>query len=227
MPESTRYEHLDRLTRAELGDWQGAANALDDWMWAEHGHASSGHHLGHLLDRLADAGYVVLNPAEIHGWVADGVPPARWVTGADIPFNQGIRPMSHRWHPPGTGWNVVGDDGWIVLWMRPEKPGGASIALYYGDCALGVQDVHSEVWIVRVPRGSFVPVNVLDKPHRISHVERYPGDPQFGGQVLLHEPVRPSHAGHRRCKRSRRLWADRLPRKIWLAIRPEEEINRG
>lgn len=80
-----RYEHLDRLIRAQLGDWEHAADALDDWLFRKHRILSSSHGLGLLLDLLADAGYVVLNPAEIHGWVAEGIPPARWVLGADAP----------------------------------------------------------------------------------------------------------------------------------------------
>ena len=59
MAESTRYEHLDRLRRADLGQWQAAAEAVDDWLHREHGITSGNHALGHLFDLLADAGYTV------------------------------------------------------------------------------------------------------------------------------------------------------------------------
>lgn len=58
-----RYEHLDRLIRAQLGDWEGAADALDDWLFRKHRILSSSHGLGLLLDLLADAGYTVV-PAD-------------------------------------------------------------------------------------------------------------------------------------------------------------------
>ena len=60
MAESTRYEHLDRLRRADLGQWQPAAEAVDEWLHREHGITSSRLALGHLFDLLADAGYAVI-----------------------------------------------------------------------------------------------------------------------------------------------------------------------
>ena len=59
MPESTRYYHLDQLRRADLGQWEGAAGAVDDWLFREHGLTSSNHAVGHLFGLLADAGYTV------------------------------------------------------------------------------------------------------------------------------------------------------------------------
>ena len=64
MPESTRYYHLDQLRRADLGQWEGAAGAVDDWLFREHGLTSSNHAVGHLFGLLADAGYTVTPNAD-------------------------------------------------------------------------------------------------------------------------------------------------------------------
>lgn len=71
MSES-RYEHLDRLIRAQLGDWEKAADALDDWLMRVHGTTTGLHNLGLLLDLLADAGYTVTPPgADLADLLAD------------------------------------------------------------------------------------------------------------------------------------------------------------
>ncbi len=56
---------LDDLPRAQLregslGDMPGdVADVLDEWLFEQHGVASSHHHVGAFLDALADRGYRV------------------------------------------------------------------------------------------------------------------------------------------------------------------------
>jgi hypothetical protein len=93
---SDRYARLDTLRRADLGEWRGAADALDDWLLREHGRTSGRHCLGHLLDLLAEEGYVVLPLEQVtyqygYGTTADDVQwypgePAEWVRKVSDPL---------------------------------------------------------------------------------------------------------------------------------------------
>lgn len=123
--------------------------------------------------------------------------------------------MAHRWHPPGKGWITTWDYGRLAVWMRPEPEGGVSIALYASEYF----NENTEVWIMRVPRGSWLPYEVMDKPHRIRWGVNSQW-PHVAGELLLHKQIPPSHSGHRRTRRNTRIYRRRLPRKLRQALDP-------
>lgn len=125
--------------------------------------------------------------------------------------------IRHRWHPPGKGWIVTADIGRLAVWMRPEPEGGVSIALYAAEYFYDNDD--AEVWIVRVPRGSWLPGEVMDKPHRIRWALSK-DDPDWAGDVQLRVCLPRSDRGHRRGRRHREFWHWPLPRKIRTALQP-------
>lgn len=106
------------------------------------------------------------------------------------------------------------DTGRLAVWMRPEPAGGVTISLY----AAEYFDDGAEVWIVRVPRGSRIPYEVIDKPHRIRWVMHAEPGSGFEGEVLEHRTVGPSHHGHRRLASRRHLWRWPLPPRILRAL---------
>jgi hypothetical protein len=128
------------------------------------------------------------------------------------------RRRSRRWQPDGTGWITTYDYGSTAVWMRPVSGGRVEIALYSVHLPPGLGPDTAEVWVVRVPVGSWLPGEVMDKPWRIRWaVEVSQGD-EFAGEVLLRRVVVPSHAGHRRLNANRRVWRWPLPRKIRRAL---------
>lgn len=125
--------------------------------------------------------------------------------------------MTRRWRPPGDGWIVTRDWGDLAVWMLPARHAGVAIALYIRDYFDPTRKTW-EVWIVTVPRGSWIPGQVMDKPHRIAWVAREPDDPLSGGQVLLHQRVPASHRGHRRLRHNRHVYRWPMPRPIRTAL---------
>jgi hypothetical protein len=99
--------------------------------------------------------------------------------------------------------------------MRPEMRGGVTVALYAADYFRGPDD--ADVFMVRVPRGSWLPGEVMDKPHRIRWAFRDGVDDVFAGELLVHLRMRASHAGHRR-NAIRRVYRWPLPRRIRAAL---------
>lgn len=116
-----------------------------------------------------------------------------------------------RWRPKGKGFIRVSDTGDRVVWMRPEKEGGVTIAYYAPEVwelrlpmpeefqkgkerPLWYSDKpgRAQVWIVKVPSDSDLPWEMTNKPWRISgatlewNTELYdwqePGDIPFNDQ---------------------------------------------
>jgi hypothetical protein len=125
--------------------------------------------------------------------------------------------VSRRWAPPGTGWIRTADYGDLATWMRPETH-GLTVAVYSGDGFGHRTDGRAETWIVNVPPASWIPGEVMDKPHRIRWVLANHGDPHCGALRIIRRVVPPSHRGHRRLNRHRMVWRDPLPRRIRAAL---------
>lgn len=139
-----------------------------------------------------------------------------------------------RWHPARwsgeKGWIRVIDAGSLAVWMRPEPPGGVTIAVYTTKNYYFRLDDPGEahIWVVQVPRGSDLPAEVIDKPHRIRWAnadEECHCDP--GRDFCVHAtwilawPTKPSHGRlNRRLNWNRHIWKTRLPRKVLAALRP-------
>jgi hypothetical protein len=126
-----------------------------------------------------------------------------------------------RWHPPGTGWVRTFDAGRVAVWMRPPLVGGLDIAAYIESsydpwgyvAALGR---YAEAWVVWVPRESWLPYEVMDKPHRIGW--SLTSHERFAGTVLSRTVLPASHRGHRRMNSNRRVYRWPLPRRILAAL---------
>lgn len=116
--------------------------------------------------------------------------------------------MSKRWSP-GKGWRRIADAGDLAVWMRGTDD-GVRIAVYTGDGFGHRTDGRAEVWIVETAPGSDLPYQVIDKPRRV----RWVMDGSSLDRLVDALVVPRSHAGHRRLRRSYRIWRRDLPRKL-------------
>lgn len=116
-----------------------------------------------------------------------------------------------RWSP-GAGFIKCADYGSTAVWLKPLHD-GAQIAVYVPNW--WGSDPYPTTWlhlILEVPRGSWMPWQVLDKVYRILWAETYsdhdnPARHLFGGTWLLREERGPSHKIYRtpgQCGRARR-----------------------
>lgn len=121
---------------------------------------------------------------------------------------------TRRWIPKGAGHIAVIDQGDLAVWMRPEKPGGVTISVYFGR-GIEWDSVRAEVWTVRVPAGSWLPAEVIDKIHRIRWCLDAGEDSGFQALAIERRTLPASHRGHRRLAYRRHI--DRWPRKLQAA----------
>lgn len=141
-----------------------------------------------------------------------------------------------RWNP-GKGFIKTMEHGHMAVWMKPLEH-GCQIAVYIPDWWSTQQyPTHWRHMIVEVPRGSRIPINVMDKPWRLLWTKAY-DHPYYTGTWLLDDYCLPSHkiyggGGHRRSRYQRYTWHNRrggkpavLPPKINKALRPGYEQDK-
>lgn len=125
--------------------------------------------------------------------------------------------MTNRRWSPGKGWLRVLDTGTVAAWMRPEDD-GVSIAVYGHDYF----DSDTRIYVARVPRGSYLPWEVVDKPHRIRWGVNS-NDPLWRATEFSWWLTAPPQRRHRRTPSRRWIWNGDLPPKIRRAL----EVPRG
>lgn len=157
--------------------------------------------------------------------------------------------MRNRRYNPGKGWIKVIDHGNEVIWFLPQKDGcGITIYNDYSILGPGLPAGWAEIWTVFVPRGSELPLEVLDKTHRIRwclgpketeydfmqwgvtaiHIDTVPAS-HTAKQVRKFGPYRHgSRWGRPWRQKRRRSYPTRLqiPRKVWkgLALTSKEKF---
>lgn len=130
-----------------------------------------------------------------------------------------------RWSP-GRGFIKCADHGSTAVWLKPLHD-GAQIAVYMQNW--WSSDPYPTTWvhlILEVPRGSWMPWEVLDKVYRILWADRYSGEDApahclFGGTWILREERGPSHKIYRaagKCRKARHRPSHSMLRRF----RPEE-----
>lgn len=131
-----------------------------------------------------------------------------------------------RWSPGNPSWIRTMDFGDIIVWMKPARMSGVLVKAYFGVGAWGDLVGRAEVIYAWYPRGSDMPWQIMDKPHRMSSMtntaEEYVDNEWDYGIIIKRFEVPQTHFGHRRFRngRNHRRFIHRypMPRAILAAL---------